>query len=53
MIDPEKGFTSDVITDSKRFVGRVDLIRACMQALNSPTSLLAIYGKRGDLLPTF
>lgn len=47
MIDPEKGFTSDVITDSKRFVGRVDLIRACMQALNSPTSLLAIYGKRG------
>ena len=47
MIDPEKGFTSDVITDSKRFVGRVDLIRSCMQALNSPNSLLAIYGKRG------
>lgn len=47
MIDPERGFTSDVITDPDRFVGRTDLIRACMQALNSPTSLIAIYGKRG------
>jgi AAA+ ATPase superfamily predicted ATPase len=47
MIDPEKGFTSDVITDPNRFVGRVDLIRSCMQALNSPNSLIAIYGKRG------
>ncbi|PTR14211.1 AAA ATPase-like protein [Nitrosospira sp. Nsp2] len=47
MIDPEKGFTSDVITDPERFVGRTELIRSCMQALNSPTSLIAIYGKRG------
>ena len=47
MIDPERGFTSDVITDPDRFVGRTELIRACMQALNSPTSLIAIYGKRG------
>ena len=47
MIDPEKGFTSDVITDPNRFVGRVDLIRSCIQALNSPNSLIAIYGKRG------
>jgi hypothetical protein len=47
MIDTEKGFTSDVITDPNRFVGRVDLIRSCMQALNSPNSLIAIYGKRG------
>ena len=47
MLDPEKGFTSDVITDSNRFVGRTTLIRSCMQALNSPTSLIAIYGKRG------
>jgi len=47
MIDPEIGFTSDVITDPKRFVGRTDLIRSCMQALNSPNSLIAIYGKRG------
>lgn len=47
MLDPEKGFTSDVITDPDRFVGRTDLIRSCMQALNSPTSLIAIYGKRG------
>ena len=47
MIDPEKGFTSDVITDPNRFVGRTDLIRSCMQALNSPNSMIAIYGKRG------
>lgn len=47
MIDPEQGFTSDVITDPKRFVGRTDLIRSCIQALNSPNSLIAIYGKRG------
>ena len=47
MFDPETGFTSEVITDPNRFVGRTDLIRACMQALNSPTSLIAIYGKRG------
>ncbi|MDT0500996.1 MULTISPECIES: AAA family ATPase [unclassified Halomonas] len=47
MLDPETGFTSDVITDVNRFVGRADLIRSCMQALNSPTSLIAIYGKRG------
>ena len=47
MIDPEKGFTSDVITDPNRFVGRIDLIRSCIHALNSPTSLIAIYGKRG------
>jgi len=47
MLDPEKGFTSDVITDPNRFVGRTALIRSCMQALNSPTSLIAIYGKRG------
>jgi len=47
MLDPEKGFTSAVITDPNRFVGRTALIRSCMQALNSPTSLIAIYGKRG------
>lgn len=47
MLNPETGFTSDVITDPNRFVGRTDLIRDCMQALNSPTSLIAIYGKRG------
>ena len=47
MIDPEVGFTSDVIKDHKRFVGRTELIRSCVQALNSPMSLIAIYGKRG------
>lgn len=47
MIDPEIGFTSDVIRDPARFVGRVDLISDCIRALNSPLGLIAIYGKRG------
>ncbi|MEE1947431.1 hypothetical protein V0R48_00495 [Pseudomonas alcaligenes] len=47
MFDPEVGFTSDVIKDHQRFVGRIDLIRSCMQGLNSPMSLIAIYGRRG------
>ena len=47
MIDPEVGFTSDVIRDQSRFVGRADLIRDCIKALNSPLGLLAVYGKRG------
>ncbi|MCM8813163.1 MAG: ATP-binding protein [Candidatus Omnitrophica bacterium] len=47
MIDPEIGFTSDVIRDPNRFVGRTDLIRSCMNALNSPLGLIAVYGKRG------
>lgn len=47
MINPETGFTSDVIKDPSRFVGRIDLIRDCIKALNSPLGLIAIYGKRG------
>jgi len=47
MIDPTIGFTSDVIRDPDRFVGRADLIRQCCHALNSPTGLIAVYGKRG------
>lgn len=47
MIDPELGFTSDVIRDPNRFVGRTGLIRDCIKALNAPLGLLAIYGKRG------
>lgn len=47
MIDPEIGFTSDVIRDPSRFVGRTDLIRDCIKALNSPLGLIAVYGKRG------
>lgn len=47
MFDPEIGFTSDVIRDHQRFVGRTDLIRSCIQGLNSPMSLIAIYGRRG------
>jgi len=47
MINPEDGFTSDVIRDPERFVGRADLIRDCIKALNSPLGLLAVYGKRG------
>ena len=47
MLDPEIGFTSDVIRDPQRFVGRTDLIRDCIDALNSPLGLIAVYGKRG------
>ena len=47
MIDPEIGFTSDVIRDADRFVGRTELIRDCVKALNAPLGLIAIYGQRG------
>ncbi len=47
MIDPEIGFTSDVIKDPKRFVGRTELIQNCIRAINSRLGIIAIYGKRG------
>jgi Cdc6-like AAA superfamily ATPase len=47
MIDPEIGFTADVIRDPGRFVGRAELIRDCIAALNSATGLISVYGKRG------
>jgi len=47
VIDPEIGFTSDVIRDSKRFVGRQHLLTKCVSAVNSKNGLIAIYGKRG------
>ena len=47
LLDPETGFTSDVIRDPDRFVGRKELIRDCIKALDAPTGLIAIYGKRG------
>lgn len=47
MFDPEIGFTSDVIKDPKRFVGRGDLLRDALRALNSKHGLIAVYGKRG------
>jgi len=47
VIDSETGFTSDVIRDPQRFVGRTDLLRDCIKALNSPLGLVAVYGKRG------
>ncbi|MBX6361913.1 MAG: ATP-binding protein [Acidobacterium ailaaui] len=47
MTNPEIGFTSDVIRDPKRFVGRADLVRKLVNAVNSPLNLVAIYGKRG------
>jgi AAA+ ATPase superfamily predicted ATPase len=46
-IRPEDGFTSDVIKDSKRFVGRDKLVENCISALNSTQGLIAVYGKRG------
>src|SRR6187402_876259 len=47
MVSPELGFTSDVIRDPERFVGRHDVLKECIRAVNSELSLLAIYGKRG------
>jgi Cdc6-like AAA superfamily ATPase len=47
MIDPEIGFTADVIRDPSRFVGRTDLVRDCISALNAATGLISVYGKRG------
>ncbi|MCG7362865.1 ATP-binding protein [Roseomonas sp. ACRSG] len=47
LLNPEDGFTSAEIRDSRRFVGRSDLIRDCIKALNSPNGLLAVYGRRG------
>ncbi|MDR3408319.1 MAG: AAA family ATPase [Methylovirgula sp.] len=46
-MDPEVGFTSDVIRDPRRFVGRTALIQDSIAALNSSQGLIAIYGKRG------
>jgi len=46
-IDPEIGFTADVIRDPSRFVGRTDLIRDCISALNANTGLISVFGKRG------
>lgn len=46
-IDPEIGFTADVIRDPSRFVGRTDLIRDCISALNAATGLISVFGKRG------
>lgn len=47
LIDPEIGFTADVIRDPSRFVGRTDLIRDCISALNAATGLISVFGKRG------
>lgn len=46
-VDPEIGFTADVVREPKRFVGRTDLIKDCMNSLNSVTGLIAVFGKRG------
>lgn len=46
-VNPEIGFTADVIRDPSRFVGRTDLIKDCINALNASTGLIAVYGKRG------
>lgn len=46
-VDPELGFTADVIRDPNRFVGRTSLIQDSINALNAATGLVAVYGKRG------
>ncbi|HNV84583.1 MAG TPA: hypothetical protein PKI87_10015, partial [Arenimonas sp.] len=35
------------IRDPSRFVGRTELIRNCILAINSPTGLISVFGKRG------
>lgn len=47
IIDPEIGFTADVIRDPQRFVGRTELIRDCISALNASTGLISVFGRRG------
>ena len=47
MIDPNIGFTSDVIREPQRFVGRHQILRDCITAIHSPMGLLAVYGRRG------
>ena len=47
MIDPEIGFTADVIRDPNRFVGRSDLIKDCISALSATSGLISVFGKRG------
>lgn len=47
MLNPEIGFTSDVIKDNSRFVGRTELVRNCIHALNDSLGLVAVYGNRG------
>ncbi len=46
-VDPEIGFTADVIRDPSRFVGRTELIRDCISSLNAATGLISVFGKRG------
>ncbi len=47
LLNPEDGFTSGELRDARRFVGRTNLIRDCIKALNSPLGLVAVYGRRG------
>jgi hypothetical protein len=42
VIDPEKGFTSSVIRDPRRFVGRAELIKSCMRGVGKSSLLRQI-----------
>ena len=55
-IDPEIGFTTDVIRDPSRFIGQTELVNVggfilesagCISALNVPTGSISVYDKRG------
>lgn len=46
-VDPEAGFTSSVIKDPRRFVGRQGLISQAVRAVNARSALISVYGKRG------
>ena len=47
IVNPEIGFTADVIRDPSRFVGRTELIKDCISALNAASGLISVFGKRG------
>ncbi len=47
LVDPEVGFTSAVIRNPERFVGRKKLVSDAMRAVNTASSLIAVFGKRG------
>ena len=47
LVNPEDGFTSSIIKDPRRFVGRAEVVSRALDALMTPESLIAVHGKRG------
>ena len=47
LLDSEEGFTSSVIRDPERFVGRQTLLTDALRAIKAKTGLITVFGKRG------